>query len=173
MRAIVAPAGLPTQSRATARALDAQARVASERQDVAGALELQQSAFRANPNDPEVTGNLANFYLIATPARPAHARELALYALGVRGEAFPAGREADWGTFAIASALEGRESDATQALYVMFVLSKNPERACRAAVLAMTRFGPAMTRPVEAMLARVGRRGTPSSAPSCARVYPR
>jgi hypothetical protein len=173
MRAIVSPAGLPVQSRATARALNAQARAAWERQDLANALELQQRAFLANPNDPEVTGNLAFFYLKAEPPLPGHARDLALYALGVRGGTFPAGREEDWGTLAIASALEGRESDAMQALYVMFALGKDPERACRAAVLAMAQYGPAMTRPAEAMLSRVSRRGTASSAPSCARMYPR
>ena len=118
-------------------------------------------------NDPEVAGNLAFLYLKARPPGPAQARQVALYALAARGSSFPAGREADWGTFAVASALEGREADAAQALFVMFALSKNPERACRAAQLAMAQYGPAMTAPARAMLSRVRSRSSAAAAPSC------
>jgi len=146
---------------------NAEARAAWERQDIDRAIGLQQRAFRANPNDPEVAGNLAFLYLKARPPRPAQARQVALYALAARGSSFPAGREADWGTFAVASALEGREADAAQALFVMFALSKNPERACRAALLAMAQYGPAMAGPARSMLSRVRGRGSAATAPSC------
>ena len=167
MRSITGSSGLPTESRTLARTLNAEARAAWERQDIDRAIGLQQRSFRANPNDPEVVGNLAFLYLKARPPRPAQARQVALYALAARGSSFPAGREADWGTFAVASALEGREADAAQALFVMFALSKNPERACRAALLAMAQYGPAMAGPARSMLSRVRGRGSAATAPSC------
>jgi hypothetical protein len=90
-----------------------------------------------------------------------------LYALAARGAPFPAGRVEDWGTLAVASSLEGREADAAKALYVMLALSRNPERACRAARLAAAQYGPPMQGPAEAMLSRVRLRGAPTDAPSC------
>jgi hypothetical protein len=163
-------AGAPnpaTESPTLARRLNAEARVAWERQDIDAALQLQQRAFRANPNDPEVTGNLAFFYLKVRPAQPALARRLALYALAARGNAFPAGRAQDWGTLAVASSLEGREADATRAMYVMLALSRNPEWACRSALLAVAQYGAAMKAPTDAMLARIRTRGAAANAPSC------
>lgn len=150
-----------------ARRLNAQARAAWERQDIDTALRLQQRAFRANPNDAEVTGNLAFYYLKARPAQPAMARRLALYALAARGRTFPAGRVQDWGTLAVASSLEGRQADAAKALYVMLSVSGNPEWACRAARLAVAQYGPAMQGPAQAMLGRVHERGGAAGAPSC------
>jgi hypothetical protein len=130
-------------------------------------LQLQQRAFRANPNDPEIAGNLAFFYLKVKPPQPALARRLALYALAARGQAFPAGRVEDWGTLAVASSLEGRQADATKAMYVMFALSRNPERACRAALLAVAQYGAPMKPPADAMLSRIRARGGIPGAPSC------
>lgn len=167
MRSVNAGPHAPTESPALARSLNAQARAAWERDDVQRALALQQRAFRANPNDPEVAGNLAYFYLKVRPAKPALARQLALYALAARGRSFPAGRAQDWGTLAIASALDGREADAVKAMYVMSSVSRDPERACRAAQLAVEQYGPAMRAPGRAMMARMRARGVTSHAPSC------
>jgi hypothetical protein len=166
----VGPAGAlsTSESRGLARRLNAEAREAWERQDIDAALRLQQRAFRANANDPEVAGNLAFYYLKTRPAHRALARKMALYALAARGPAFPAGRIEDWGTFAVASSLEGRETDAARALYVMFTLSRSPERACRAAFLAVAQYGAALKAPAEAMLTRVrARHGKIAGAPSC------
>ena len=157
----------PTESRSLARRLNAEARVAWERGDVDRALQLQQRAFRANPNDAEVTGNLAFFYLKVRPAQPALARRLALYALAARGQKYPAGRVEDWGTLAVASSLEGREADAIKAMYVMSTVSSNPERACRAARLAVAQYGDSMKAPARAMLARVRESVSAQRAPSC------
>jgi hypothetical protein len=96
-------------------------------------LRLQQRAFEANPNDPEITGNPAIFYLKVKPPQPALARRLALYALATRGRAFPAGRVEDWGTLAVANSLVGREADAIDAMYVVLATSGNPERVSRGA----------------------------------------
>jgi Flp pilus assembly protein TadD len=167
MSSVNAAAHVPTESRSLARSLNAQARAAWQRQDVQRALALQQRAFRANPNDPEVAGNLAYFYLKVQPAKPALARKLALYALAARGRGFPAGRMQDWGTLAVASALDGREADAVKAMYVMSTVTRDPERACRAAQLAVEQYGPAMRAPARAMMVRMKARGVTSHAPSC------
>jgi len=161
----VSPSAAP--SPVAARQLNAQARAAWERQDVETALRLQQRAFETNPNDPEITGNLAFFYLKTVPAQPAAARRLALFALAARGRAFPAGRAQDWGTLAVASALDGRKADAVQAMYVMLAASKDPERACRAALMAVAQYGAPMREPAEALLARIRARGGAPDAPSC------
>ena len=163
-RAPVSSAGSPT----LARRLNAQARAAWDRDhDIDAALRLQQQAFKANPNDPEVAGNLAFFYLKARPAQPEAARRLAVYALAARGQTFPAGRVQDWGTFAIASSLEGREADAVKAMYVMLALSRNPDWVCRSARLAVAQYGDAMKGPARAMFARIRARGV-TAAPNCA-----
>jgi len=109
MRAVTHVPSARPQSPAVGRRLNSEARAAWERQDIDTALRLQQRAFEASPNDPEIVGNLAFFYLKAKPAQPALARRLALHALGARGSAFPAGRAEDWGTLAVASSLLGRE----------------------------------------------------------------
>lgn len=167
MRSVAHRASAPTESPAAARRLNADARAAWERGDINTALSLQQRAFRANPNDAEVTGNLAFYYLKVRPAQPALARRLALYALAARGQGAPAGRVEDWGTLAVASSLEGRQQDAIKAMYVMSSVSRNPERACRAARLAVAQYGEAMRAPANAMLARVRERGDAVGAPSC------
>jgi hypothetical protein len=156
-----------SQSSTVGRQLNAQARAAWERQDVDAALRLQQRAFDAYPNDPEIAGNLAFYYLKVKPAQPGAARRLALYALGVRGNAFPAGRMQDWGTLAVASSLDGRKADATGALFVMLATSGSPERACRAALMAVAQYGPPMQSPANALLSRVRARGAATGAPSC------
>ena len=63
------------------------------------------------------------------------ARELALHALTLRDPRFPAGRVEDWTSFAIASALTGRERDARAAWFVTLALTPNLERHCRGAML--------------------------------------
>ena len=167
MRSVAGTPHVPTESPALARRLNAEARAAWERQDIDRAFRLQQRAFRANPNDAEVTGNLAFYYLKVQPVQPALARRLALYALAARGQTFPAGRVEDWGTLAVASSLEGREADAVKAMYVMFTVSGNPERACRAAHLAVAQYGEPMKVPAHAMLTRIRARGGIPGAPSC------
>jgi len=68
---------------------------------------------------------------------------------------------------AVASSLEGRESDATRAMYVMLATSRNPERACRAALMAVAQYGAPMKAPADAMLSRIRARGGLAAAPSC------
>jgi hypothetical protein len=154
-------------SPAAGRGLNAEARIAWERRDIDTALRLQQRAFELHPNDAEIAGNLAFYYLKVKPAQPALARKLALHALAVRGQAFPAGRAEDWGTLAVASSLVGREDDAIDAMYVMLATSPHPERACRAAHLAAKQYGAPMQAPANAMLARARARGEMREAPSC------
>jgi len=166
MHAVTGPPRGRTPS-ATARQLNAQARAAWERQDMATAVRLQQRAFELDPDDPEVTGNLAFFHVKVKPPQPALARRLALRALAARGRGFPAGRMQDWGTFAVANALLGREADATRAMYVMLATSNDPERACRAARMAMAQYGAPMQAPANAMLTRARARGSVAKAPSC------
>jgi hypothetical protein len=167
MRGVSNVPRLPSQSPGDGRRLNSEARAAWERQDINSALRLQQRAFDVNPDDPEIVGNLAFFYLKVKPAQPALARRLALYALAARGRAFPAGRMEDWGTLAVASSLVGRETDAIDAMYLMLATSRNPERACRAALMAVAQYGPPMQAPANALLSRIRARGGVAGAPSC------
>ena len=94
---------------ATARRLNEEAMQAYwVRRNVPEAFELSLKAFGANPNDPEVAGNLAFLHLRVNPAQPETARQLALHAIAVRGTRFRSGRLEDWNTYALASALHGR-----------------------------------------------------------------
>ena len=167
MRAATNVPSARPQSPAVGRQLNSEARAAWERQDIDTALRLQQRAFEASPNDPEIAGNLAFLYLKAKPSQPALARRLALHALGARGRAFPAGRAEDWGTLAVASSLLGREADAIESMYVMLATSNNPERACRAATMAVAQYGPPMQAPANALRSRIRARGGVPAAPSC------
>jgi hypothetical protein len=131
------------------------------------ALALQFRAFGANPLDAEVAGNLAYYYLKQRPASPEAARRLALYALTMAGSPYPHGRLEDWTTYAVASALTGRERDARNAFFVTLALSPNLDRQCRAAASAYAAHGPALRGPTEAMLARIRTWGRSSESAFC------
>src|SRR5215467_26678 len=74
----------------------------------------------------------------------------------------------DWNTFAVASALSGREADARNALYVTLAIAGNVERSCVAALNAVANYGEQLRRPVEAMLYRVHAQGRSYDSPWCA-----
>ena len=137
------------------------------RRNPAEAFELQLKAFGADPRDPEIAGNLAFLYLKVNPAQPEAARQLALHAIAVRGTRFRAGRLEDWNTYAIASALTGREADARNALYVTVAIAKNVEWSCKAAQNAITSYGERVREPVEAMLQRIYLQGRAQESPYC------
>ena len=84
------------------------------RRNVAEAFDLSLKAFGANPGDPEIAGNLAFLHLRLSPAQPETARQLALHAIAVRGSRFRTGRLEDWNTYALASAMTGRDADAQE-----------------------------------------------------------
>ncbi len=152
-----------------ARRLNDEARaVYASRRNVPEAFDLQLRAFGANPSDPEVAGNLASLYLKTMPPQPELARQVALYALAARGPQFHSARMEDWYTYAVASALAGRESDATNALFVTLALSADLERRCTAALNALAIHGARLRRPVEAMLSRIHAQGRDYDAPACA-----
>jgi len=90
-----------------------------------------------------------------------------LFALTARNPQFHTTRMEDWTTFAIASALTGREADATRALYVTLALSANVERRCVAALDALASYGERLRAPVEAMFARVRAQGRGLDSPAC------
>ncbi|MEP7058881.1 MAG: hypothetical protein ABI809_14030, partial [Caldimonas sp.] len=143
-------------SASDARALSEAARTAFFRRGSAQeALNLQTRAFGANPLDPEVVGNLAFMQLRQQPPQVEVARELALHALTLHDVRYPQGRIEDWTTFAIASALAGRERDARNAWLVTLALAPSVERQCRAAINAYALYGERLRAPVEAMLHRV------------------
>jgi len=114
-------------------------------------LMLQVRAFGANPMDAEVAGNLAFLLLRQRPAQAEAARQLALHALTLRARQADA-RIEDWATFAIASALTGRERDARNAFLVTLALAPNLERQCKAALDVVALYGERLRAPVEAML---------------------
>ena len=130
------------------------ARIALRRGDFAEAVGLQTRAFGANPVDAEIVGSLAYLRLRQSPSQAEAARRLALHALTLHDWKYPAGRIEDWNTFAIASALTGRERDARNAWLVALALAGGSERQCRAALDAYALYGEALRSPVEAMLYR-------------------
>ena len=89
-----------------------------------------------------------------SPGQAEAARRLALHALTLHDWKYPSGRIEDWNTFAIASALTGRERDARNAWLVALALAGGSERQCRAALDAYALYGEALRSPVEAMLYR-------------------
>ena len=99
---------------AYARRLHDQARhILTSGGDVADALNVELQAFGANPRDPDIAGYLALLYLRTKPARPEIARQLALHSIVFSGSRRST-RYVEWSTFAIASALTGRERDAVR-----------------------------------------------------------
>jgi hypothetical protein len=140
---------------AQARALNEAARVAYYRRDnVDEAVRLQTRAFGANPLDTEVVGNLAFYSLRERPPQAEAARELALHALTIKDRRFPSGRVEDWTTFAIASALAGRDADARNAWFTTMAVAGDLQRPCQNAVRALTLYGERLRPSVQAMLQR-------------------
>lgn len=139
-----------------------------EQRDPAAALQLQTRAFGANPLDPEIAGNLAFYHLRVAPQQPERARQLALYALGMRGRAYPAGRVEDWFTLAAASALSRRRYEPEHALFVALAVSGQLDRTCRTALGLVASYGEPLKAPAEALLARIYSRGRSAESPYCA-----
>jgi len=137
------------------------------RRNAQEALDLQLKAFGADPRDPEIAGNLAFLYLKVHPLQPEAARQLALHAIAVRGTRFRSGRLEDWNTYAIASALTGRDADARNALFVTMALAGNVEWNCKAAQSAIANYGERLREPVEAMLYRIHSQGRANESPYC------
>lgn len=151
-----------------ARRFNDQARVFAARRNIQEAFNSQLRAFGANPRDPDVAGNLAQLYLKLSPPQPELARQVGLVAIAVRGSLFHSARIEDWRTFAVASALGGREVDATNALFVTLALAGDAERGCTAALTALAGYGERLRRPVEAVFYRVQAQGRGYDSPACA-----
>jgi serine/threonine protein kinase len=137
-----------------ARRLHDDARQAFTSGRVSDAVNIELSAFAANPRDPDIAAYLALLHIRMNPAQPELARQLALYAIFVSGSRRSA-RFDDWGTLAIASALAGREIDATRAFFVEVALTSNLDRTCQTALSAYAGFGERLRVPVYAMLDRI------------------
>ena len=73
----------------------------------------------------------------------------------------------DWGTFAVASALSGRNDDATHALFVTAALASNLGTTCKTALGAVATYGERMRVPVESMLLRIQQQGRDRESPYC------
>ena len=152
---------------APARQLHAEAKRKFALGQDAEAVDLELRAFAANPRDPDIAGFLAFLHLRLRPAQPETARQLALHALASSGSA-RAQRLEDWNTFAVASALSGREVDAARAFLVALALTPDVERSCRAAIGAYAMFGERLRAPVQALLYRVRAQGRDYDSASCA-----
>jgi hypothetical protein len=135
--------------------------------NVRRALSLQARAFGANPLDREIAGNFAFYLLKQRPAQAETARQLALHALTMSDPQLPAARVDDWTTFAIASALAGRQRDASNALFVTLALSESLDRPCRAALAAYASHGEKLRQPTEAMLYRIRSWGRSEESTFC------
>ena len=152
-----------------ARRLTDQARAAfASRRNVLEAFDLQLRAFGANPRDPDVASYLAFLYLKLSPPQPDMARQVALVALATRSSQGYATRMDDWNTFAVASALSGRDVDARNALFVTLAVSGSVERTCLSALHALANHGDRLRGPVEAVLYRIRAQGRGNDSPSCA-----
>jgi hypothetical protein len=151
-----------------ARGLHAEARRAlAAGRGIADVVELEMQAFAANPRDPEIAGYLAYLHLRMRPTRPEVARELAVHAIVFSGSRRSA-RIADWATFAIASALTGRDDDARRAYLVQATLTDDVEWTCRSALRAYAAYGEPVRVPVQAMLQRIHAQRRAFDAPACA-----
>ena len=73
----------------------------------------------------------------------------------------------DWTTFAVASALSGRHTDARHALYATLVLARDTDRVCRSMLGALASYGERLRDPVEAMLDRLQSRGRGEESAYC------
>jgi len=165
------PLGGPPSAPALARRLNDEARRALwTRRDVDEALDLQVQALGANPQDIEVASNLAALYLKVNPPKPRLARQVVMHALALGSAQFLAPRVQDWNTFAVASALMGREEDAMRALFVTSAITSNLGVTCRAALTAYASYGDPLRIPVEAMLSRIREQGRDDESPYC--VWP-
>ena len=131
------------------------------------ALERALGGLAANPRDPDLAGFLAFLYLQLRPSQPETARQLALHALAFSGSRRSL-RLDDWNTLAVASALAGREVDASRAFLVALALTDDVDTTCRSAVRAYATFGQRLRVPVEALLQRAHAQGRDYDAPACA-----
>ncbi|MDQ6684139.1 MAG: hypothetical protein M3Z16_03350 [Pseudomonadota bacterium] len=129
-------------------------------------IQLQARAFGANPTDAGSASYLAYLLVRQRPAQPEAARQLALYALTMRGGRGSTGRPEDWATLAVANALLGREREAENALLVSLAVTPNVERQCRAALDLYATYGERMRGPAEAML-RTARAGIAPTSAAC------
>jgi serine/threonine protein kinase len=139
----------------------------ASRRHVPEALELQLTAFGANPGDAEIAGTLAFLHLQIVPAQPERARQLALHAIGLRSTRYPTGRPEDWTTFSIASALAGRTVDAGNVLLASLALTRNLDRSCRSAWSALASYGERMREPVQSLMSRLYTQGRDDDSPYC------
>ena len=80
---------------------------------------------------------------------------------------FPHGRLEDWTTFAIASALAGRERAARHAWWVSAALAPSLQRQCRAATDAYAMYGERLRPSVESMLQRLHASGRADGTAFC------
>jgi len=160
-------AGVPVSAREAQRLGDAARAEYARRGGTPEALALQARAFGADPLDVEAAGNLAFLLLRQRPAQAEAARQLALHALSVHGPRYPEGRIEDWATFAIASALAGRERDATNAFLVTLSLATNLERHCKAALDVYAIYGERLRAPIEAMLQSANASGRANGSAFC------
>jgi len=152
---------------AYARRLHNEARRASASgTDIAAAVNIELEAFGANPRDPDIAGYLAALHLRMTPARPETARQLALHAIVLSGSRRST-RYSEWSTFAVASALTGRDADAARAFLAEAALTSNVERSCQVALRAYASYGERLRTPVLTLLQRVNAQGRAYDAPSC------
>ena len=131
------------------------------------ALDLHLQAFGADPYDAEIAGNLASLYLQVRPRDPHSARQLAMHALALTSAQMRAPRAQDWGTLAVASALTGRDDDATHALFVAAAVASNIGNTCRTALGAVATYGERMRVPVESMLLRIHEQGRDRESAYC------
>ena len=160
-------AGLPVSAREAQRLGEAARAEYARRGGTPEALVLQARAFGANPLDVEAAGNLAFLLLRQRPAQAEAARQLALHALTLRGGRYPEGRIEDWATFAIASALAGRERDARNAFLVTLALAPSLERQCKAALDVYAIYGERLRAPIEAMLQSANASGRANGSAFC------
>ena len=132
------------------------------------AANIELRAFGANPHDPEIAAYLAYLYLRADPVQPETARRArAACNRRQRPATFHARR--DWGVLAVASALTGREADATRALPRRGRTDQRSDATCRAALSAYSVLRRAASaHRSQAMLSRVHALGGAYAYPSCA-----
>ena len=103
--------------------------------DVTDICRLMGDAFKADPLDAEIAGNLA--ICILRLGRVSDARIIALYSLSLPRSPVKTGRTSDWATLAATYAAAGDHQKAKQALFVTLAIAPDPARRCYSAVYSV------------------------------------
>lgn len=142
------------RNRKEARALNQQALAAFVQSSYVEAYHLGTEAFRFDPLDVEIAGNLGIFAV--RTGRTMQAQHMALYALSLPRAPEKTGRTSDWNTLSASFAAHAKAELARNALYVTLAIAPNVQKRCMSAVHSVRHtYGDLLKDATQAMFERV------------------